>query len=142
MANFDERARRTLFWGLMRAQILSAMIFAVLVVVIAGTSLGLAAAWGGTISLIAYAWGGFQVWLHPGNRAPERMAGAAMRAEAGKVVIMLALFGLTFAKVPASRELTHVVVLFLGFLLAQIAGWVQVARLDHRLGAERDGQDD
>ena len=42
----------------------------------------------------------------------------------------------------ASRELTHVVVLFLGFLLAQIAGWVQVARLDHRLGAERDGQDD
>ena len=55
---------------------------------------------------------------------------------------MLALFGLTFAKVPGLRELTHVVVLFLGFLLAQIAGWVQVARLDRRLGTGPDGQDD
>ncbi|MBF5054963.1 ATP synthase subunit I [Alcanivorax sp. 521-1] len=126
----------------MRAQISSAILFAALVTVLAGASLGLAAAWGGTISLIAYAWGGFQVWLHPGNRAPERMAGAALRAEAGKVVIMLALFGLTFAKVPGLRELTHVVVLFLGFLLAQIAGWVQVARLDRRLGTGPDGQDD
>jgi ATP synthase protein I len=142
VANFDERARRTLFWGLMRAQISSAILFAALVTVLAGASLGLAAAWGGIISLIAYAWGGFQVWLHPGNRAPERMAGAALRAEAGKVVIMLALFGLTFAKVPGLRELTHVVVLFLGFLLAQIAGWVQVARLDRRLGTGPDGQDD
>ncbi|HCE40211.1 ATP synthase subunit I [Alloalcanivorax profundimaris] len=126
----------------MRAQISSAILFAALVTVLAGASLGLAAAWGGIISLIAYAWGGFQVWLHPGNRAPERMAGAALRAEAGKVVIMLALFGLTFAKVPGLRELTHVVVLFLGFLLAQIAGWVQVARLDRRLGTGPDGQDD
>lgn len=142
MANFDERSRRALFWGLMRAQISSAILFAGLVTVFAGFSLGLAAVWGGSISLIAYAWGGFQVWLHPGNRAPERMAGAAMRAEAGKVVIMLALFGLTFAKVPEARELTHVVVLFLGFLLAQIAGWVQVARLDRRMGTGPDGQDD
>ncbi|MCQ6260416.1 hypothetical protein MLD55_00595 [Alcanivorax sp. MM125-6] len=126
----------------MRAQISSAILFAALVTVLAGASLGLAAAWGGIISLIAYAWGGFQVWLHPGNRAPERMAGAALRAEAGKVVIMLALFGLTFAKVPGLREMTHVVVLFLGFLLAQIAGWVQVARLDRRLGTGPDGQDD
>ena len=126
----------------MRAQISSAILFAALVTVLAGASLGLAAAWGGIISLIAYAWGGFQVWLHPGNRAPERMAGAALRAEAGKVVIMLALFGLTFAEVPGLRELTHVVVLFLGFLLAQIAGWVQVARLDRRLGTGPDGQDD
>ena len=126
----------------MRAQISSAILFAALVTVLAGASLGLAAAWGGIISLIAYAWGGFQVWLHPGNRAPERMAGAALRAEAGKVVIMLALFGLTFAKVPGLREMTHVVVLFLGFLLAQIAGWVQVARLGRRLGTGPDGQDD
>ena len=74
------------------------------------------------------------------KRAMARKVIAALGGEArGKKV---ALFGLTFAKVPGLRELTHVVVLFLGFLLAQIAGWVQVARLDHRLGAERDGQDD
>lgn len=140
--SFDERARRTLFWGLMRAQIIAVMIVAVLVFLIAGTGLGLAAAWGGVISLIAYAWGGFQVWLHPGNRAPKRMANAAMRAEAGKVTIMLALFWLTFAKVPLMRELTHVMVLFFGFLLAQIAGWIQVARLENAAKTGPDRQDD
>lgn len=142
MANFDERARRALFWGLMRAQISSTILFAALIAAIGSGSLGLTALWGGTISLIAYAWGGFQVWLHPGNRASERMAGAAIRAEVGKVVIMLALFGLTFAKVAAMRQLAHVMVLFPGFVLAQVAGWVQVARLEHRLETERYGQDD
>lgn len=142
MTSFDERARRTLFWGLMRAQIIAVMVVAVVVTGFGGTSVGLSAAWGGTISLIAYAWGGFQVWLHPGNRAPERMAGAAMRGEAGKVAIMLALFWLTFAKVAFMRELTHVMVLFLGFLLAQIAGWVQVARLENAAGTGSGRQDD
>lgn len=126
----------------MRAQIIAVMIVAILVTLIAGAGLGLAAAWGGAISLIAYAWGGFQVWLHPGNRAPKRMATAAMRAEVGKVAIMLALFWLTFAKVPFMRELIHVMVLFLGFLLAQIAGWIQVARLENAAETESDRQDD
>ena len=62
----------------MRAQTTSVVIIAALAAVIAGSTIGLAALWGGTISLIAYAWGGFQVWLHPGNRAAKRMAGAAV----------------------------------------------------------------
>ena len=130
MANLDESARRTLFWGLMRAQTTSVVVIAALAAVIAGSTIGLAALWGGTISLIAYAWGGFQVWLHPGNRAAKRMA------------IMLVLFWLTFAEVPQMRESMTAMVLFLAFMSAQIAGWVQVARLDARLGTERYGQED
>ncbi len=142
MASFDERARRTLFWGLMRAQLIAVVVAATVAALVAGPGTGLAAAWGGAISLIAYAWGGFQVWLHPGNRAPKRMATAAMRAEAGKVAIMLALFWLTFSKVPSMRELIHVMGLFFGFLLAQIAGWIQVARLENAGARETDRQDD
>ena len=142
MTSNEFQPNRALFWGLMCAQLTTIVVFGLLVTGLAGVFAGLVAVWGGTISLIAYAWGSFQVWLHPGNRAPERMAGAAMRAEAGKVVIMLALFGLTFAKVAVMRELAHVAVLFPGFLLAQIAGWVQVARLERRLETERYGQDD
>lgn len=142
MTSFDLRARRTLFWGLMRAQIITLVIVAILTTVLADATAGLFAVWGSAISLIAYAWGGYQVWLHPGNIKPDRMAGAAIRGEAGKVLIMLALFGLTFAEVRLSREFRNVTVLLLGFLLTQIVGWIQVMRLDRRLGAERDGQDD
>ncbi|MDF1725155.1 MAG: ATP synthase subunit I, partial [Alcanivorax sp.] len=78
----------------MRAQLVTLVLFALLVTTLAGTLAGLVAAWGGTISLIAYAWGGFQLWMHPGNRAPKRMATAAIRAEMGKIAIMLLLFWL------------------------------------------------
>jgi len=133
---------RTLFWGLMRAQLATLVLFALLVTSLAGTLAGLVAAWGGTISLIAYAWGGFQLWMHPGNRAPKRMATAAIRAEMGKIAIMLLLFWLTFSKVPEAREMKIAMVLLLGFMLTQIVGWVQVARLDGQTAAEQDSQDD
>jgi len=133
---------RTLFWGLMRAQLATLVLFALLVTSLAGTLAGLVAAWGGTISLIAYAWGGFQLWMHPGNRAPKRLATAAIRAEMGKIAIMLLLFWLTFSKVPEAREMKIAMVLLLGFMLTQIVGWVQVARLDGQTAAEQDSQDD
>ncbi|MCG8391622.1 MAG: ATP synthase subunit I [Pseudomonadales bacterium] len=142
MTSNDFQPDRILFWGLMRAQLSSMVAFALLVTGLAGTFAGLMAAWGGTISLIAYAWGGFQIWLHPGNRAPKRMATAAVRAEMGKIAIMLLLFWLTFAKVPEAREMKIAMVLLLGFLIAQIVGWVQVARLEGRATGQDDGQDD
>ena len=135
------QAHRTLFWGLMRAQLAAIVVFALLVTVTAGALAGLVAAWGGTISLIAYAWGGYQIWLHPGNHAPKRMATAAVRAEMGKIAIMLLLFWLTFSKVPETREMKIAMVLLLGFLIAQVVGWIQVARLDGRT-AGQDGQND
>lgn len=142
MSSNERRANRTLFWGLMRAQIMALLAWALLVTLVAGPLAGLAAAWGATISLIAYAWGGFQVWLHPANHAPKRMATAAVRAEVGKIAIMLLLFWLTFSKVPDAREMKMALLLLLGFLLAQVAGWIQVARLEHRRAAAEHGQDD
>lgn len=142
MTSNEFQPNRTLFWGLMRAQLVTLVLFALLVTSLAGTLAGLVAAWGGTISLIAYAWGGFQLWLHPGNRAPKRMATAAIRAEMGKIAIMLLLFWLTFSKVPEAREMKIAMVLLLGFMLTQIVGWVQVARLDGQTAAEQDSQDD
>ncbi|MFT6488054.1 ATP synthase subunit I [uncultured Alcanivorax sp.] len=142
MTSNEFQPNRTLFWGLMRAQLATLVIFALLVTSLAGTLAGLVAAWGGTISLIAYAWGGFQLWMHPGNRAPKRMATAAIRAEMGKIAIMLLLFWLTFSKVPEAREMKIAMVLLLGFMLTQIVGWVQVARLDGQTAAEQDSQDD
>lgn len=142
MTSNEFQPNRTLFWGLMRAQLATLVLFALLVTTLAGTLAGLVAAWGGTISLIAYAWGGFQLWLHPGNRAPKRMATAAIRAEMGKIAIMLLLFWLTFSKVPEAREMKIAMVLLLGFMLTQIVGWVQVARLDGQTAAEQDSQDD
>ena len=142
MTSNEFQPNRTLFWGLMRAQLVTLVLFALLVTSLAGTLAGLVAAWGSTISLIAYAWGGFQLWLHPGNRAPKRMATAAIRAEMGKIAIMLLLFWLTFSKVPEAREMKIAMVLLLGFMLTQIVGWVQVARLDGQTAAEQDSQDD
>ena len=142
MTSNEFQPNRTLFWGLMRAQLATLVLFALLVTSLAGTLAGLVAAWGGTISLIAYAWGGFQLWMHPGNRAPKRMATAAIRAEMGKIAIMLLLFWLTFSKVPEAREMKIAMVLLLGFMLTQIVGWVQVARLDGQTAAEQDSQDD
>ena len=142
MTSNEFQPNRTLFWGLMRAQLVTLVLFALLVTSLAGTLAGLVAAWGGTISLIAYAWGGFQLWMHPGNRAPKRLATAAIRAEMGKIAIMLLLFWLTFSKVPEAREMKIAMVLLLGFMLTQIVGWVQVARLDGQTAAEQDSQDD
>mgnify|MGYP003136631260 FL=1 len=142
MTSNEFQPNRTLFWGLMRAQLATLVIFALLVTSLAGTLAGLVAAWGGTISLIAYAWGGFQLWMHPGNRAPKRLATAAIRAEMGRIAIMLLLFWLTFSKVPEAREMKIAMVLLLGFMLTQIVGWVQVARLDGQTAAEQDSQDD
>ena len=142
MTSNEFQPNRTLFWGLMRAQFATLVLFALLVTSLAGTLAGLVAAWGGTISLIAYAWGGFQLWMHPGNRAPKRLATAAIRAEMGKIAIMLLLFWLTFSKVAEAREMKIAMVLLLGFMLTQIVGWVQVARLDGQTAAEQDSQDD
>ena len=100
MTSNEFQPDRALFWGLMRAQLTTIVAFGLLVTGLAGVFAGLVAAWGGTLSLIAYAWGGFQIWMPPGNRAPKRMATAAMPAEMRTIAIMLLLLWLTFPKVP------------------------------------------
>lgn len=86
------------------------------------------ALWGGVICLLAHAWSGFQLWLSPANRLPRRMATAAIRAEVGKIVIILLLLAVTFSKVPATREPGIAAMLLAGFFLVQLAGWIWLAR--------------
>lgn len=112
----------------MLAQVGTALALATVIAILAGAPIGLAALWGGTICLLAHAWGGFQIWLHPGNRSPQRMATAAIRAELGKVAIILVLFWLTFSRVPETREQGVAAALLAGFFMVQVAGWVWLAR--------------
>lgn len=128
MTSFDSRARRTLFWGLMRAQIITLVIFAILATVLAGTIVGLSAVWGGTICLLAHGWAGFQVWLHPRNRDAQNQMGAVIRAETGKIAIMLLLLWLSFKQWPHLRGQYPAAALLVNFFLVQVVGWIWLAR--------------
>lgn len=77
---------------------------------------------GGGISVAANLWAGYQLWLHPARHLPGRAAGAAMRAEAGKVAIVLVLFGVTYSHWPAASQGATGMALVLGFLWVYLVG--------------------
>ena len=116
-----------IFRGLMLVQLTSLLVTAALTVLLAGGLEGLAALWGGAICLLAHAWAGFLVWLHPRNQDPQRQAGALIRAEAGKVAIMLFLLWLSFREWPGLRDMSTAGALLGGFFLVYVAGWVWLA---------------
>jgi ATP synthase protein I len=93
-----------------------------------GREAALATLAGGGIATVASGWAGFQLWLHPGNREPSRAATAAIRAEIGRVVIVLLLLWLTLKHWPVAREGASAMMLFAGFFVVQLAGWVWLAR--------------
>ncbi len=115
-----------LFWGLLRAQAVATLIIAIVVAAFGSGEQVLIALWGGGISLIAYAWAAYQLWAHPGNRSPRRHASAAVRAEVGKIVILLMLFWLTLRQWPATRD-SNAIIMFAAFFLVQFVGWVWLA---------------
>ena len=116
-----------MFWGLLRAQGAAIFVVVLLAALFGGADAGAVALWGGIISLIANAWAGFQLWMHPGNRSPQRLSGAAIRAEVGKVVIMLLLFALTLKRWPLMQQGSMVLILALAFLGTYVCGlvWLQ-----------------
>lgn len=133
-----------MFRGLMSAQAAATIICAVVAGLLGGTQVALAALWGGAICMLAFAWAGFQLWLHPGNRRQHRMAGAAIRAEMGKIAIMLLLLWLTFREWPEVRERGTAAALLLTFFITQTAGWVWLARAgwapeERALSRDHDG---
>jgi ATP synthase protein I len=117
-----------IFRGLMLVQITSLLVTAALAALMAGGPVGLAALWGGAICLLAHAWAGFQIWLHPRNQEPRHQAGAAIRAELGKIAIMLLLFWLSFREWPDLRGKQAAAALLISFFVVQAAGWVWLAR--------------
>lgn len=129
----DTEGSSTLYWGLLRAQGLALIAAGLLVSIVKGPDAILIALWGGLISLFGNAWGGYQLWLHPGNRGPSRSASAAIRAEVGKVAIVLVMFGLTLKGWPEVRTGSNAVILVLAFLWTYVAGlfWLQRATGEH-----------
>jgi ATP synthase protein I len=123
--NHSQEPKR-LFWGLLRAQAVATLIVALVVAAFGSAEQALIALWGGGISLIAYAWAGYQLWAHPGNRSARRHASAAVRAEVGKIVILLLLFWLTLRQWPATRD-SNALIMFAAFFLVQLVGWIWLA---------------
>lgn len=116
-----------MFLGLFCAQGMAALAAALLVALACDPKAAPVALWGGSISLFANTWAGFQLWLHPGNRSPQRRTGAAIRAEAGKVAIVLVLFWLTLEAWPQTRTGSTAITLLLTFLWTYLVGlfWLQ-----------------
>lgn len=122
MNDTDSEGSSSLYWGLLRAQGLALLAAGLVVSIFRGPDPILIALWGGLISLFANAWAGFQLWMHPGNRGSSRRASAAIRAEVGKVAIVLVLFGLTLKQWPDVHTGSNAVILVLAFLWTYVAG--------------------
>ncbi|MDF1780850.1 MAG: ATP synthase subunit I [Alcanivoracaceae bacterium] len=127
MTGTNSQGPKQLFWGLLRAQAVATFIIAIGMAVFGSSEQILIALWGGSISVIAYAWAGYQLWMHPKNRLAQRHASAAVRAEVGKIVILLLLFWLTLKEWPATRD-SNALILFAAFFFAQLVGWIWLAQ--------------
>jgi ATP synthase protein I len=117
-----------LFRGLLCAQGLVTLVIVALASWPGGREVALSALIGGGIATVASGWAGFQLWLHPGNRQPNRAATAAIRAEVGRVAIVLLLLWLTLKHWPEARQGAPAIMLFAGFFVVQLAGWIWLAR--------------
>lgn len=117
-----------LFRGILCAQGLATLIVAALSAWLGGRDVALSALAGGGIATVASGWAGFQLWLHPGNRQADRAATAAIRAEIGRVAIVLLLLWLTLKHWPEARQGAPAMMLFAGFFVVQLAGWIWLAR--------------
>lgn len=130
-----------LFWGLLCAQSLATFIVVALAAWPGGRIVALSALVGGGIALVANSWAGFQLWLHPSNYKPNRAATAAIRAEIGRLVIVLLLFWLTLKHWPQARDGAAAMMLFAGFFVVQLVGWVWLAwaTSETNTGSKRNG---
>lgn len=131
------------FRGFLLAQAKVLVALLIVAAVFAPPEALLAMAWGGVISLLSAAWAGFQLWLHPRNADPVRGATAAIRAEVGRVVIVLVCLWQTLRHWSEVREAVLAGMLLAGVFLVQWAGWIWLARHPGEEGAppQRHHQD-
>ncbi|HWK53714.1 MAG TPA: ATP synthase subunit I [Hyphomicrobiales bacterium] len=90
-----------------------------------GTVVAYSVLLGGLLSLVPNAYFAYRVTRHTGARATEKLVKSAYFAEAMKLALTGAGFALVFTQV---RPL-HVVGLFCGYVLVQLAGLVGLARM-------------
>ncbi len=135
---------KTLFFGLMRIQLLALLALAAIAFGWLGKQAAVAVAWGAGICWLAHTWAGFQMWLHPKNADPKRQATAAIRAEVGKIAIALLLLWLSIKTTPELRNREGAAALLLGFFITQVVGWIWLARAtsaptEHEVENKHDG---
>lgn len=118
-----------MFWGLLYAQAAGTLAAALLAggLLLEAGALP-AALGGGGISLLGYAWAGYQLWWRPGNGSPEQILGRTVYAQVGKVTIFLVLFALAFHYESRLHRPDMLGALVAGFIGAQLAGWLHLAR--------------
>lgn len=130
----ESRSASRLFIGLLGAQGVTILTIAVLAAALAGQPEFGIALWGGAISLLGYLWAGFQMWMHPGNARPARQGTLAIRAEFGRVAIVLLLLWLTLSRWPETRDMSGALTLFTSLFLTQLAGLIWLARATGKPG--------
>lgn len=114
------------FRGLLFAQVSGTLVTAVIVVVITGRAMP--ALWGGSICLLGYAWGAWQLRPRPGPAEAQRVLARVVWAQLGKVTIFLMLFALSFRFGPSTHQPQTLGGMLAGFAGAQVAGWLYFAR--------------
>lgn len=92
---------------------------------------------GGVICLLGHAWAGWQLRTRPGSAGAQRVLARVVWAQVGKVAIILTLFALSFRFVSSTREPETLGGMLAGFIGAQVAGWLYIAR---RGGIEGTGE--
>lgn len=88
----------------------------------------MAALGGGVICLAGYGWAGWQLRPRPGPASAERVLARVVWAQMGKIAIILTLFALSFRFAPDTHEPKTLGGMLAGFIGAQVAGWLYMAR--------------
>jgi ATP synthase protein I len=103
----------------------------------------MAALAGGGICLAAHGWAAWQLRPRPGSAGAGRVLARVVWAEAGKVAIILTLFALSFRFVPDTHQPETLGAMLTGFIGAQGAGWLYIARFGGMDGTgQRAGDQD
>jgi F0F1-type ATP synthase assembly protein I len=77
---------------LLGAQIATAVVAALLVWFVRGSSAAIAALFGGTVAIAPTAWFAIKTYPRPGRYKPVEILGATYRAELGKLLLTASLF--------------------------------------------------
>lgn len=96
-----------------------------------------AALGGGAICLLGHTWAGWQLRPRSGPAGAGKVLARVVWAQVGKVAIILTLFALSFRFAPSTHQPQTLGAMLAGFIGAQVAGWLYLAR---RGGIEGTGE--
>lgn len=118
-----------LFRGFLCAQGAAAIAVILVAYGVSEGSLLKAALWSAAIAVVPSTWAGFQLWLHPRNQMPSRLAGAAVRAEIGRMLITLLMFYGALKSDPTLAQKAPAATMLGGYFIIYLAGAIWLARV-------------